>query len=459
MKLWDGRFTKGTSSLYDNFANSITYDYQLFEYDIQGSIAHSKMLASVGVISEHEGKEIEKALLGIQEKFDNGQLDMDVGHEDVHMWIEAMLIKEIGEIGKKLHTGRSRNDQVALDLKLYMKDSVSKLMVILETIMGTFLDISEKHKDTIMPGYTHLQKAQPVYFGYHLMSYFQMFMRDHERLKDQYKRIDRMPLGSGALAGVNYETNRELVAEILKFESVTTHAMDSVSDRDHVIEYTSTASIIMMHLSRLCEEMVNWSSQEFSFIELSDEFATGSSIMPQKKNPDTPELIRGKTGRVYGNLLQILTVMKALPLAYNKDMQEDKESLFDTVYTVENSLVVIDEVLKTMTVKTDNMLKGAQNGYLNATDVADYIVKKGGTFREAHNVVGKLVLHALNSQKEIGQLSIEEIRKFSHYFDQDLFHEIEVKNVIEKKMSSGSTSTESLEKIFALGRAYLQASS
>lgn len=455
MKLWGGRFQMETSKLFDEFGNSISYDYKLYVYDITGSIAHCKMLNKIGVLSDQEKDLIVVALEGILEDMSNGKIEINNKFEDIHMFVESTLIERIGEVGKKLHTGRSRNDQVTLDCKMYLKDQTMELIDTTQKLMKTIVDVSKTNKNVIMPGYTHMQRAQPVTFGFHLMTYFQMFKRDCERLTDGYKRIDEMPLGAGALAGVNYTSDREFVKNELGFAKITDHAMDSVSDRDYVIEFLSNASILMMHLSRICEELITWSTQEFNFVEISDAYSTGSSIMPQKKNPDTAELIRGKTGRVYGSLMQVLTVMKGLPLAYNKDMQEDKEALFDTVYTTINSVKLIEGILVTMTVNEKSMMDATEKGFLNATDVADYLVKKGGSFREAHSIVGQIVFYALEKEKKINELTLDELRGFSVVFEEDIYEKIDIKNTIEAKVSTGSTSTSSLKVIIEKAETYL----
>ncbi|MCG8482162.1 MAG: argininosuccinate lyase, partial [Clostridia bacterium] len=365
--------------------------------------------------------------------------------EDIHMNIEKLLIDRIGDVGKKLHTARSRNDQVAVDIRLYMKEALNDIQNLLKQLLSTLISTSEKNVDTILPGYTHLQRAQPVTFGYHMMAYFQMFLRDLNRLSDCYKRMNYLPLGSGALAGTTYPTDRDFLAQELGFDHICPNAMDAVSDRDFAIEFISDASILMMHLSRLCEELIIWSSSEFSFVEMDDAYSTGSSIMPQKKNPDLAELIRGKTGRVYGNLMNILTIMKSLPLAYNKDMQEDKPPLFDTVETIKNSLAIFIQMIETMTVRKDNMYNAAKTGFMNATDAADYLVSKGIPFRECHGIIGRMVLFCIENSKAIEDLSMEELKGFSDKFDTDIYEKISIESCVEAKQSFGSTSIHSVQ--------------
>ncbi|HOJ81451.1 MAG TPA: argininosuccinate lyase, partial [Clostridiales bacterium] len=395
MKLWGGRFTANTDKAVDDFHSSIRFDSRMYRQDIAGSIAHAEMLGKVGVISAEEAELICSTLREILSDIENGKVHFETEAEDIHMNIEKILIERIGDTGKKLHTGRSRNDQVALDLRMYLKDEVRAIRSMLLELLSVLLDISEKNTDTIMPGYTHLQRAQPITLAHHMMAYFQMFRRDTGRLEDCYARMDVMPLGSGALAGTTYPLDRNFVAEKLGFTAITENSLDGVSDRDFVIELASCLSITMMHLSRFCEELILWSSAEFSFIEMDDAYSTGSSIMPQKKNPDVAELIRGKTGRVYGSLIALLTMMKSLPLAYNKDMQEDKEAIFDAVDTVKACLPVFTKMLSTLKIKREAMYRAACGGFTNATDLADYLVKKGIPFRSAHEIVGKMVLYCI----------------------------------------------------------------
>ena len=431
MKLWGGRFEKNTDSSVDDFNSSIRFDKRLYKYDIQGSIAHAIMLGNCKIISDKESLLIQKTLSEILKDIEDGKIEFEIDAEDIHMNIEKILISRIGDTGKKLHTGRSRNDQVILDLRLYMRDEARNISQMLITLEEVILDLANKHLNTIMPGYTHLQKAQPVTFAHHLMAYFQMFRRDIERIKDCYSRIDVMPLGSGALAGTTYNLDRHMVASELNFKDITQNSMDSVSDRDFVIEFISCLSIIMMHLSRFCEELIIWSTDEVSFVEMDDAFSTGSSIMPQKKNPDVAELIRGKTGRVYGNLMGILTVMKGLPLAYNKDMQEDKEGVFDAIDTVKLCLPVFTKMIETMKVNTDRMLQSAKGGFTNATDVADYLVKNSVSFREAHEIVGKIVLYCIKNNKSLDELSIDEYKTVSTFFKDDIYEYISLERCVE----------------------------
>jgi len=457
MKLWGGRFTKSAADIVDAFNASIEYDQKLYKEDIQGSIAHSKMLSKVGILTTDEQKTIEEGLLQILTEIESGDFEFSVAYEDIHMNIEKVLTDRIGILGKKLHTARSRNDQVALDLKLYMKTTVVDMIEQLDILMLTLVNLANDHTETMMPGYTHLQCAQPITLGYHLMAYFQMFKRDKLRLESCLEIMDLSPLGAGAMAGVSYETDRHFLANELGFAGVTENAMDSVSDRDHVIEFLSDASIIMMHLSRFCEELILWSTSEYKFIEMDDAYSTGSSIMPQKKNPDVAELIRGKTGRVYGNLMALLTVMKGLPLAYNKDMQEDKEPLFDTVETLDMCLKIFVEMIASMNVNKDNMKTATQKGYMNATDVADYIAKKGIGFRTAHEIVGKMVLYCITNNKNIDDLTLEEFKTFSDVFDESILSAVTIESCIQSKASYGSTSKKSVDVMIANAKAYLNA--
>ena len=457
MKLWGGRFTKSAADIVDAFNASIEYDQKLYKEDIQGSIAHSKMLSKVGILTTDEQKTIEEGLLQILTEIESGDFEFSVAYEDIHMNIEKVLTDRIGILGKKLHTARSRNDQVALDLKLYMKTTVVDMIEQLDILMLTLVNLANDHTETMMPGYTHLQCAQPITLGYHLMAYFQMFKRDKLRLESCLEIMDLSPLGAGAMAGVSYETDRHFLANELGFAGVTENAMDSVSDRDHVIEFLSDASIIMMHLSRFCEELILWSTSEYKFIEMDDAYSTGSSIMPQKKNPDVAELIRGKTGRVYGNLMTLLTVMKGLPLAYNKDMQEDKEPLFDTVETLDMCLKIFVEMIASMNVNKGNMKTATQKGYMNATDVADYIAKKGIGFRTAHEIVGKMVLYCITNNKNIDDLTLEEFKTFSDVFDESILSAVTIESCIQSKASYGSTSKKSVDVMIANAKAYLNA--
>ncbi len=444
MKLWGGRFKESTHHMMDEFNASITFDQKLYEEDIEGSIAHAKMLGQIGILEKNELSELITALRMIQAEIETGKAMLTIANEDIHMNIESLLAEKVGNLSKKLHTARSRNDQVAVDLRLYVKKALDNLTEKLNDLMTTLLDLSESHVDTLMPGYTHLQRAQPITLAFHLMAYYEMFSRDLDRCNDLYKRVDVMPLGSGALAGVNYATNREYLKEQLGFSKYSMNAMDAVSDRDFVIELQSAGSIIMMHLSRFSEEIILWSSTEFNFIELSDQFSTGSSIMPQKKNPDAAELIRGKTGRVYGNLMGILTVMKGLPLAYNKDMQEDKEGLFDTIETLDICLTVFTEMLSSSIFLKENMAMAVKKGYLNATDLADYLVAKGLPFRECHEIAGKITMDCIDKNIPIEDLSLSELKTYSDLIDESVYKVLEPFTSIESKKSVGSTSKKSV---------------
>lgn len=440
MKLWGGRFSKATDAQVDDFNSSIRFDARMYRQDIRGSMAHARMLGKCGVIPEADAALIIKTLGEILEDIEAGRVEFRIDAEDIHMNVETLLIERIGDVGKRLHTGRSRNDQVALDIRMYLKEETIEIDAMLRTLLGTLLDLAEQHADTILPGYTHLQKAQPVTLGHHFMAYFEMFLRDVGRLRDAYGRMNVLPLGSGALAGTTYPLDRESVARELGFADVTHNSLDGVSDRDFIVELSAALSLCMMHLSRFCEELVLWSSHEFSFIEMDDAFSTGSSIMPQKKNPDVAELIRGKTGRVYGDLLSILTVMKALPLAYNKDMQEDKECVFDAVDTVKLCVPVFTNMLRTMTVKKDAMLRGAKGGFTNATDVADYLVKKGVPFRESHAVVGRMVAAALNKGKDLDQFTLEEFKACSPLIEADIYDAISMETCVNDRSLTGGPS-------------------
>ena len=451
-KLWGGRFSKNTDKLVEDFHSSISFDKRLYYWDIKGSIAHARMLGDAGIIPQEDSRKIIIGLEEILAEIDSGKVEFDLSAEDIHMNVEVLLIKKIGDTGKKLHTGRSRNDQVALDTRLYLRAEIETIQGLLQELSVTILDLAEKHLETVMPGYTHLQRAQPVTFAHHLMAYFQMFVRDKERLEDCNKRVNISPLGSGALAGTTFPLKREQVAEELGFSRITLNSIDGVSDRDYVIEFMSCASIIMMHLSRFCEELIFWSSQEVQFVDMDDAYSTGSSIMPQKKNPDVAELIRGKTGRVYGNLIAMLTVMKGLPLAYNKDMQEDKEGLFDTVDTLKKSLLVFSPMIATMKVNAEKMLIASKGGFTNATDLADYLVKKGMPFRDAHEVVGKLVAYCLSNDKSLDDLSVEEFQGFSPLIKEDVYREISVYTCVEKRNSPGGPASEQVKTAIEAGR-------
>ncbi|MCQ2010994.1 MAG: argininosuccinate lyase [Sporolactobacillus sp.] len=454
-KLWGGRFTKSTNKLVDEYTASISYDQELAKEDIEGSLAHVQMLGECGVVTEEEAKTIQQGLRTILKKIENGEAHFSTDMEDIHMNIEKMLIDEIGAVGGKLHTGRSRNDQVATDMHLYMRKKTQVLIDLLEDVQFALLEQAKINVDTILPGYTHLQRAQPISFAHHLLAYFWMFERDKGRLRDSVKRINILPLGAGALAGTTFPINRRRVAELLDFDDVYPNSMDAVSDRDFVVEALADCSLIMVHLSRLSEEMVLWSSQEFQFIELDDAFCTGSSIMPQKKNPDVSELLRGKTGRVFGHLVGLLTVLKGLPLAYNKDMQEDKEGIFDTVKTLEGALKLLAPILETMTVKKDRMRHAVEKDYSNATDIADYLAKKGLPFRDAHAVTGKMVLYAIENKKYLLDLNLEEYKQFSPLFEEDIFTALLPENVMRARESEGGTAPHQIEKQLKLAETRL----
>lgn len=455
MKLWGGRFAKSTHAMVDDFNSSIRFDERLYKQDIWGSIAHVTMLGKQDIIPAKDSVVIVKALEKILKDIEAGQVTFDVEAEDIHMNIEKLLIEKIGEVGKKLHTGRSRNDQVALDMRMYIKDEITIIDSMVKTLQEVLLNLSKEHLDTIMPGYTHLQKAQPITFAHHLMAYFEMFKRDRSRLQDTYKRMNVLPLGSGALATTTYPLDREYVAELLDFDSVCLNSIDGVSDRDFCIELLSTLSILIMHLSRFSEEIILWCSNEFGFIELDDAYSTGSSIMPQKKNPDIAELVRGKTGRVYGSLISLLTTMKSLPLAYNKDMQEDKEATFDAIDTLKMCLPIFKDMIKTMRVNKARMYQGASGGFTNATDAADYLVKKGLAFRDAHEVIGRLVLYCISNNKTLEALTLEEYHDISPIFEEDLFDAISLETCVNKRNIIGGPSKEMMIKVIQINEAYL----
>ncbi|OIJ18253.1 argininosuccinate lyase [Anaerobacillus alkalidiazotrophicus] len=438
-KLWGGRFTKKAESWVDAFGASIGFDKELVNEDIEGSMAHIKMLGKCGIVPKEDVEKILTGLTVIKERAEKGELEYNVQNEDIHLNIEKFLIDEIGEVGGKLHTGRSRNDQVATDMHLYLRNQVNEIMVSIKHLQEALLGQAKQHVETIIPGYTHMQRAQPVSFAHHLMAYFWMLERDYERYEESIKRINISPLGAGALAGTTFPIDRAFTAELLGFDGIYENSMDAVSDRDFIIEFLSNSSMLMMHLSRLCEEIILWSSQEFQFIELDDAFATGSSIMPQKKNPDMAELIRGKTGRVYGSLFSLLTTLKGLPLSYNKDMQEDKEGMFDTVHTVKGSLQIFAGMIETMKVLDNNMEKATNEDFSNATELADYLASKGMPFRAAHEVVGKLVLHCIQNNKFLLDLSMAEFKEASELFEDDIYHVLEPKTVVARRNSAGGT--------------------
>lgn len=444
-KLWAGRFLTALDKTADDFNSSISFDGKMFRQDIKGSVAHATMLASKGIISKEDAETIIEGLGSILSDIESGKLQFDMNAEDIHMFIESELTNRIGECGKRLHTARSRNDQVALDLRLYLRDENEEVVALVKNLIEALKEKAEENKDAIMPGYTHLQRAQPITFGHHLMAYAMMFIRDLGRIKDALKRMNQSPIGCCALAGTTYDTDRDLEASLLGFDSVTLNSLDGVSDRDFGLELLSAYATMMMHLSRLSEEVVLWSSWEFKFIELSDAYSTGSSIMPQKKNPDMAELIRGKTGRVYGDLMTLLTVMKGLPLAYNKDMQEDKECIFDALETVKMCLNVAAPMIATMTVLRDNMINAASKGFINATDLADYLVKKGMPFRSAYKLVGQTVAYCIEKNTVLEKLPFESYKELSDLFEEDVYEEISLETCVKKRISKGGTSVESVE--------------
>lgn len=455
-QLWGGRFTKDTDQLVYNFNASISFDQKFFHQDIEGSIAHTVMLAKQKILTEEEKDAIVKGLTGIREDVDAGKLQITSAYEDIHSFVEANLIDRIGDAGKKLHTGRSRNDQVALDMKLYTRDEISNVDDLLKDLLAELLIIMKENTETYMPGFTHLQKAQPITLAHHMGAYFEMFKRDRSRMADIYKRMNYCPLGSGALAGTTYPLDREYTASLLGFEGPTLNSMDSVADRDYLIEFLSALSTIMMHLSRFSEEIIIWNSNEYKFIEIDDAYSTGSSIMPQKKNPDIAELVRGKTGRVYGALMSLLTTMKGIPLAYNKDMQEDKELTFDAIDTVKGCLALFTGMIRTMKFNKDIMEKSAMHGFTNATDAADYLVKHGVPFRDAHSIIGHLVLTCIEKGKTIDEMSIEELKEISDVFEPDVYDAISLKTCVEKRLTIGAPSKTSMEQAIAAYEAYLK---
>lgn len=455
-QLWGGRFTKDTDQLVYNFNASISFDQKFFHQDIEGSIAHTVMLAKQKILTEEEKDAIVKGLTGIREDVDAGKLQITSAYEDIHSFVEANLIDRIGDAGKKLHTGRSRNDQVALDMKLYTRDEISNVDDLLKDLLAELLIIMKENTETYMPGFTHLQKAQPITLAHHMGAYFEMFKRDRSRMADIYKRMNYCPLGSGALAGTTYPLDREYTASLLGFEGPTLNSMDSVADRDYLIEFLSALSTIMMHLSRFSEEIIIWNSNEYKFIEIDDAYSTGSSIMPQKKNPDIAELVRGKTGRVYGALMSLMTTMKGIPLAYNKDMQEDKELTFDAIDTVKGCLALFTGMIHTMKFNKDIMEKSAMHGFTNATDAADYLVKHGVPFRDAHSIIGHLVLTCIEKGKAIDEMSIEELKEISDVFEPDVYDAISLKTCVEKRLTIGAPSKTSMEQAIAAYEAYLK---
>jgi len=455
MKLWGGRFTKETNQLVFNFNSSISFDQKFFRQDIGGSIAHAKMLAKQGIITDEEKELIVSGLQSILEDIENGNLEITDEYEDIHSFVESKLKERIGDAGKKLHTGRSRNDQVALDMKLYIREEIDAVDNLLKSMLTTLFNIMKENTETFMPGFTHLQKAQPVTLAHHMGAYFEMFKRDRQRLSDIKTRMNICPLGSGALAGTTYPLDREYTAMLLGFDGPTLNSMDSVSDRDYLIELLSALSIIMMHLSRLSEEIIIWNSNEYGFIELDDAYSTGSSIMPQKKNPDIAELVRGKTGRVYGALVSLLTTMKGLPLAYNKDMQEDKELTFDAIDTVKSCLALSNEMLFTMKFNKNILESSAKKGFTNATDAADYLVNKGIPFRDSHGIIGRLVLTCIEKGISLDELSLEEYKSVCPAFEEDIYDAISLTTCVNKRNTVGAPGKEAMEKVLKIYEEYL----
>ena len=454
-QLWGGRFTKETDKLVYNFNASIGFDQKFFHQDVQGSKAHVTMLAKQGILTLEERDVILKGLDSIVADVDAGKLEITSEYEDIHSFVEANLIDRVGDAGKKLHTGRSRNDQVALDMKLYVRDEIQELDKLVKHLLETLNKIMEENLHTYMPGFTHLQKAQPITLAHHMGAYFEMFKRDRSRLSDIYDRMNYCPLGSGALAGTTYPLDREYSASLMGFEGPTLNSMDSVADRDYVIELLSALSTIMMHLSRFSEEVIIWNSNEYRFVEIDDAYSTGSSIMPQKKNPDIAELVRGKTGRVYGALMSILTTMKGIPLAYNKDMQEDKELTFDAIDTVKGCLALFDGMISTMKFRNDVMEDSAKHGFTNATDAADYLVNHGVPFRDAHGIVGRLVLYCLDKGISLDEMSLEEYKEISPVFENDIYDAISIRTCVEKRMTIGAPGSEAMKKVVELNKKYL----
>lgn len=456
MKLWGGRFTKETNQLVHNFNASLSFDQKFYKEDIEGSIAHVTMLAKQNILTEEEKETIIKGLTSIKDDIASLTLEFDASQEDIHSFVEAKLIERVGDVGKKLHTGRSRNDQVALDMKLYTREEVDALHTLVIELLNELYVIMKDNTHTFMPGFTHLQKAQPITLAHHFGAYFEMFKRDNERLFDIRKRMNYCPLGAGALAGTTYPLDREYTASLLSFEGPTLNSIDSVSDRDYLIELLSALSTIMMHLSRFCEEIIVWNTNEYQFVELDDAYSTGSSIMPQKKNPDIAELIRGKTGRVYGALISLLTTMKGLPLAYNKDMQEDKELTFDAIDTVKGCLKLFTHMIATMKFNTKRMEQSALKGFTNATDAADYLVNHGIAFRDAHAVIGHLVLLCIEKNCAIEDLTLEELKKVSPVFEEDIYEAISLKTCVEKRNTIGGPGNEAMKKVLQECEAYLK---
>ena len=454
-QLWGGRFTKETDQLVYNFNASITFDQKFYRQDIEGSMAHVCMLEKQGILTAQEKADILKTLKEILSEVESGKLEISTKYEDIHSFVEANLIDRLGDTGKKLHTGRSRNDQVALDMRLYTRKELLETDELLKELLETILKIMEENLDTIMPGFTHLQKAQPITLAHHMGAYFEMFKRDRSRLKDIYERMNYCPLGSGALAGTTYPLNRERTAELLGFYGPTLNSMDSVSDRDYLIEFSCAMSIIMMHLSRFCEEIIIWNTNEYRYIEIDDSYSTGSSIMPQKKNPDIAELVRGKTGRVYGSLTSLLTTMKGLSLAYNKDMQEDKEFVFDAIDTTKGCILLFNGMLDTMTFNKDRMRASAEGGFTNATDAADYLVKHGVPFRDAHGIIGQLVLYCIDKNISLGEMTLDEYKAISPVFEEDIYDAISMETCVDKRNTIGAPGPQAMRDVIKLYDEYL----
>lgn len=454
-QLWGGRFTKETDQLVYNFNASITFDQKFYKQDIEGSIAHVTMLGKQGILTNEEAQDIIKTLKEIQSEVENGTLEISSEYEDIHSFVEATLIDRLGDTGKKLHTGRSRNDQVALDMRLYTRQEVMATDALLEELLNVLLRIMKENTETIMPGFTHLQKAQPITLAHHMGAYFEMFKRDRQRLRDIFERMNYCPLGSGALAGTTYPLDRDYTAELMGFYGPTLNSMDGVSDRDYLIEFLSALSTIMMHLSRFSEEVIIWNSNEYQFVEIDDAYSTGSSIMPQKKNPDIAELVRGKTGRVYGALVSLLTTMKGIPLAYNKDMQEDKELSFDAMDTAKGCIALFTGMLDTMKFNQEVMRNSSKNGFTNATDAADYLVNHGVPFRDAHGIVGQIVLYCIDKNMAIDDMSLEELKAISPVFEEDIYDAISMETCVNKRLTIGAPGKEAMEKVIALEKEYL----
>lgn len=454
-QLWGGRFTRETDKLVYNFNASISFDKKLYRQDIEGSKAHAAMLAKQGILSKEEGGALTGALDRLLSDLESGKVEISDEYEDIHSFVEASLIDRLGDIGKKLHTGRSRNDQVALDMRLYARQEIIETDRLLKRLLETILDIMESNTQTIMPGFTHLQKAQPITLAHHMGAYFEMFKRDRTRLFDLYERMNYCPLGSGALAGTTFPLDREYSAKLLGFYGPTVNSMDGVSDRDYLIEFLSALSLVMMHLSRFSEEVIIWNSNEYQFVEIDDAYSTGSSIMPQKKNPDIAELVRGKTGRVYGALMSILTTMKGIPLAYNKDMQEDKELAFDAIDTAKGCLALFEGMLSTMAFRKDVMKKSASRGFTNATDAADYLADHGVPFRDAHGIIGRIVLYCIEKDISIDDMSLEELKRFSDVFEADIFDAISMETCVNKRLTAGAPGREAMERAILQEKEYL----